>query len=366
MAKTHFYHSYDRDSKSLQEWLIQTGSQSLFAMVAEQQSTEHVAFLQEVAKQQNISLFGAVFPEVIFAGDFRQNGFVLVGFDKPLSHSLSPPDDLSAIKKLAETSDSKELSTIFFVFDALIPNIGSILDSLYLDIGDDIHYIGVNSGSETFQPMPCLFDNTKLVEQAVLAIRLPGDKPAFLEHGYTAPEQMITATSSSGNRITSIDWRPAFEVYAEQVKKHYDVDITPENFYELAVHFPFGIVRMDNQILVRIPVSLQDDGSLFCVGEIPDNALLTLLEAEPVETKDAVNTLIASLKNSGIDRPILFYCAGRKMHKKEAALYEIMAIDSAIPGYEVIGALSLGEIGNSRHQGYPLFHNATLVSFSLD
>jgi hypothetical protein len=76
-----------------------------------------------------------------------------------------------------------------------------------------------------------------------------------------------------------IDWRPAFEVHQEIIKAQYDIDLTRDNFYEYAVHFPFGILRAGGDAVVRIPVALADDGALYCVGEIPENAMLVLLQA---------------------------------------------------------------------------------------
>jgi len=37
----------------------------------------------------------------------------------------------------------------------------------------------------------------------------------------------------------------------------------------MRLHFPFGIIRANHEVLVRIPVALEEDGSLFCVGEVP-------------------------------------------------------------------------------------------------
>jgi hypothetical protein len=33
----------------------------------------------------------------------------------------------------------------------------------------------------------------------------------------------------------------------------------------------------NQQVLIRIPVALEDDGSVFCVGEVPENTMLIML-----------------------------------------------------------------------------------------
>ena len=189
---------------------------------------------------------------------------------------------------------------------------------------------------------------------------------AVLEHGYLAPEHLVAASSTEGNRIDSIDWRPAFEVYSERVYSQYGVEINKDNFYQYSVHFPFGIVRADNDILVRIPVALEEDGSLLCVGEVPPNSVLTLLEAPKKESLHTMETLVRRIPSLNVDKDVLtFYCAGRRMHLGEGAELELSTLKEYMPEIRFIGTLSLGEIGSSKEGGYPLFHNATIVCSKL-
>ena len=138
-----------------------------------------------------------------------------------------------------------------------------------------------------------------------------------------------------------------------------------ENFYQYAIHFPFGIVRANDEIIVRIPVALEEDGSLFCVGEVPPNAMLTLLQAPEVDSLSTVNKLVAGLE--ALNGPmagrelLTFYCAGRRLHIGDAAKGELKELESLSHVAAMAGALSLGEIGSSTEWGYPMFHNATLV-----
>ncbi|MDH5545237.1 MAG: FIST C-terminal domain-containing protein [Gammaproteobacteria bacterium] len=364
--------STDTADMDIERWISDSEARFICALVAEQECDAVVSRLQRLARSSGIQLCGAVFPEVIYKNDFQKQGFVLVGYQQAIPYRII--DDINAeseksisdqILPLLERNTSEFVPTLFCIFDAMIPNIGSLLDDIYSNIGDVVNYAGVNAGSETFQPILCIFDSVRFTQNAILALLLPTPHPAVLEHGYTAPAQTIVATAAEGNRITSIDWKPAFEVYAEQVKKHYDVDITKENFYENAVHFPFGIVRMSNEVLVRIPVALQDDGSLFCVGEVPENALLSLLMAEESNSHGAVDALVQEVRNQKCENFLLFYCAGRRMHMQNHAKEEVESIAGQFSEQEIVGALSLGEIGNSRKEGYPLFHNATLVSLPL-
>ena len=196
---------------------------------------------------------------------------------------------------------------------------------------------------------------------------LKGHHGAILEHGYHAPDRTVYATATEGNRIAQIDWRPAFEVYQELVRNKYNVEITPENFYQYAVHFPFGIVRANHHVVVRIPVMLAEDGSLFCVGEVPANSLLTLLEAPAVDSNETMSVLtrgLTTLNGGPVGAELLLlYCAGRRLHMgREAATAELREFSQRTGAQRTAGAVSLGEIGGSTVHGYPLFHNAALVA----
>ena len=134
------------------------------------------------------------------------------------------------------------------LFDGLVPHIASVLDGLYLRRGrPGVSYAGVPTpAARAFQPMPCLFDQDRLVGHGVLVpVAVRARWPRSLAHGYPAPERSMTATATStlGNQVIMIDWRPAFDAYQEIIRAQYGIALTRENFYQYAVHFPFGIVR---------------------------------------------------------------------------------------------------------------------------
>ncbi|HPW28501.1 MAG TPA: FIST N-terminal domain-containing protein [Rhodoferax sp.] len=362
--------------ETLGSWQEKFPDMGICAFLPEAQK-EQVSLLQSACARLQIPLVGAIFPALVHRGAFHTEGIWLLRFDTMPFYSLHadlPVDaegadrsaDLLAQQIAGQLKDQQE-ATLLMLFDAMLLNIGSTLDALYLRLANRVHYAGANAGSETFQAMPCLFDGNRVVNNGLLMVLLPDHKGAILEHGYKAPQNTVYATSTSGNRVSQIDWRPAFEVYQELVQSQYGVQITRDNFYEHAVHFPFGIVRANHHVVVRIPVMLNDDGSLFCVGEVPANSVLTLLKSPTVDSHETLAVLHDGLRALNGDcagtELLLFYCAGRRMHLGlERASLELQAFETRTQATQVAGALSLGEIGGSTLHGYPLFHNATLVA----
>ncbi len=338
---------------------------------------DKVGVVQSAFAKCKIPLMGAIFPALVKEGHFVTSGAWLLCFKEMPYFELigNLPVQAAEAELLMEKIagdiraqiDHTPDITLFMLFDAMVPNISTLLDNLYLHLANRVHYAGANAGSETFQPLPCLFDGERIVQNGVLLVLLSRHKGAILEHGYQTNPHTSYATSTSGNCISQIDWRPAFEVYRELVHEHYGEEVTAENFYQYGVHFPFGIVRANHHVLVRIPVMLAEDGSLFCVGEVPANSVLTLLKAPTVRTVETLHNVAEGLKalNGDIDGAelLLFYCAGRRLHLGiPMATTELEAFAGLTHASQVAGALSLGEIGGSTVNGYPLFHNATLVA----
>lgn len=358
-------------SSDFAAWRAAAPHCGVLALLAEADQSS-LPLLQAAARKQGIPLAGAIFPALLQDGEFMRQGVWLLRLDPMPAYALiaelnpceAPAERIHAALQPALRASSAP-TTLMLLFDSMLANIASILEALYQRLADRVHYMGANAGSETFQPMPCLFDAHQVVSNGVLCLLLPDDRGAALAHGYLSPDELISATATEGNRIISIDWRPAFDVYQERVKTLFGVALTRDNFYQFAVHFPFGILLANGDVVVRIPVALEPDGSLFCVGEVPANSMLTLLDAPAVDSRHTIQQLVGNLDaqfGACGERDLLtFYCAGRRLHLADAAQPELHDLLRQSGCRRVVGALSLGEIGSLRSAGYPVFHNATLV-----
>ena len=359
----------------LGSWHADHPEGGVLALVPEAERAR-VGVLQAACREAGVALAGAVFPALVLDDRFVTEGAWLLFFDEmPRVVLEDAPPALEAQADTAERiaqalrphlADAVPRTLLLFC-DALNPSVATLLDELYLRLADRVTYSGANAGSETFQSIPCLFDAERIVAASVLAILVERRGSAAIAHGYPVPERLTTATSTVGNRIVQIDWRPAFDVYRELAAAQYGVTVDRESFYTNAVHFPFGIVRANGVILVRIPVALEEDGSLFCIGEVPPSSVLTLLEAPTLDSADTVRSIVEQLTQpegslEGEDL-LLFYCAGRRLHLGlDAACEEIDRLRRRAGARRIAGALSLGEIGASARWDYPLFHNAALVA----
>ena len=359
--------------EALGAWSALPPGGAVLALVPEARAAG-VAPLQEACRELGLSLGGGVFPRLIRDGRFVDEGAWL------LHLAVAPPmglldelgdDPTEAARRLAEAiapalSERQPADTLFLLFDATTPNLASRLDALYLELGAAVRYSGVSAGSETFQPTPCLFDDARLLGGGALWALLPSSRKTVLLHDYAAPLGSSLATSAAGNRVTSIDFRPAFDFYRARMLAQYGVELTPESFYRYAVEYPFGIALANGQLLVRMPVALEPDGSIRCAGEVPENAVLVVVHAPDPRSGETARALAARLAEAHIARDVvLFYCAGRRLRLGAASDDDLRGLLEAAGG-RVVGALSLGEVGSIQDGAYPLFHNGAFVCVGLE
>lgn len=334
-----------------------------------ERNADQIHHIQSQCKSLGLSMVGAVFPAIIFEGTLKSEGCLINPLpDSCLALLIScnnrTPESISEQVAQLEADHSQGNTTntppnLFLIFDAQQPNISNILDHLYLKLHNRVRYSGTNAGSETFLPMPCLFDQDQQLGYGLWALLYATPFDIALAHGYKNFEP-ITATSTTGNRIHSINWRNAFEVYQEEIAKRYQQKVTQDNFYDFATHFPFGIMRLSGQPLVRIPVAVEEDGTLVCVGDIPEHTVISLLQGVEADSTETLDILAKQLGNPAPEYQV-FYCAGRRMHLGDTVNQELNLLTKRLPETNLSGALSLGEICNDDGQGYPLFHNAAIV-----
>lgn len=330
-----------------------------------------VPALQAHCRTAGVTLLGAVFPALLDPNGPATDRVLLIRLDSLPPHFLVEgldTDVQTAAQRITEAAGSvltdavAARQTVFWVFDGILPHIASLLMAITSPLHEQLHCLGVNAGSERFVSTPCLFDGLRFVANGALALVLPDLERHAVAHSYPTSQTLMRATSTTGNRIDRIDGRPALEAYKAVIRTEYGVDLTPDNFYDLAVHHPFGVVTALD-VLVRIPVALTNDGAMACVGEVPPGSVLRLLRAPALSDSTCVLDLTKRL-GSPCETLLTFYCAGRRMHfGVDGTIAELVNLQWSTGARRLVGALTLGEIDSMVTQGllFPQFHNASLV-----
>jgi hypothetical protein len=310
--------------------------------------------------------FGGVFPQVLGGKVRLTQGAVLVGMNRRVETSViqglsDPSTDFEGVLKDAFAGSDADYSTMFVFVDGLSTSIGGLIEVLFNQFGLEINYIGGGAGSISLRKQPCIFTNLGLLQDsAVLALtELPSS--IGVAHGWRSISDAFKVTEAIGNRIITLDWRPAFEVYREVVEQHSGLSFEVLPFLDIAKAYPFGIAKLDAEMVVRDPMQEQQ-GELVCIGEVPKGAFVHILYGRADTVIEAAGHALNLARldfSQGKPGFMLFVdCISRVLFLGEEFNQEINAVASdELP---MVGALTLGEIANNGHD-YLEFYNKTSV-----
>jgi len=311
-------------------------------------------------------LFGGVFPEVLYGGKRISRGTVVVGLSCPirthvvtgLSHLTTNPCSKWAVANV-RSGISDHL--MFVLLDGLAGGISSLVDGMFDEFGLDLNYIGGGAGSLDFVQKPCIFTNRGLLADAAVMALAQIPSGVGVAHGWEDVSHSFRVTESDGKRIISLDWRPAAEVYCEEVESISPMRFADTEFFDIAKAFPLGIGGLGDEVIVRDP--LQVDGTaLVCVSDVRVNAVVRILNgnhdslagAAEVALRDAARSLGGATPVAGL----VMDCISRALFLGDGVDVELETAWSL--GIPMAGALTIGEVAN-RGQVCLEFHNKTMA-----
>ncbi len=324
--------------------------------------------LEEVLKVSEVPLFGGIFPQIIFENRHYEQGTLLIGLSiRPnvaVIEGLSDPDrDYS--EEVCNVCGGN-CKTIFVLVDAFASRINDLIGNIFECYGMDLNTIGGGAGSLSMERGPYLFTEKGLIRDGAILASFSISSSVGVRHGWKQLSGPYYVTSSDLNTILTLDDEPAFEVYRRVVEKDIGAGLSCESFFEIAKSYPFGMQRIDAEMVVRDPIIVNDDGSITCVGDVPEGTYLHILKGEDdsliMATRQACED---AMKDFDVPlKKILFIdCVSRFLFMGDTFTDELDAVcESGIP---VIGVLTLGEIANNGN-GYLEFYNKTSVVAILE
>lgn len=317
-------------------------------------------------RQAGHAFIGGIFPRVIFGEETSTQGVVLLSI--PSSRGPILVRDLSNAQTLGERladlqSIDGDVQALLVFIDGLASNIGEFLGGLFGRYGSNLAYFGGGAGSLSLQQQPAILTTEGVFQDA--AVILPIYKPTHLgvRHGWQRLAGPLVASRTDKNRILELNWQNAFEVYRNTVEPVVGVSLSPENFFQHAKGFPFGMSRDGCEDVVRDPISVNEDGHLFCVGEVAQHSVLHILTGEPKDLLDAASQAGADCPAVSPNGYLLVDCISRNLFLGDRFGEELAAVrrGNQITGDDrLVGALTLGEI-SSIGGGYLEFLNKTIV-----
>ncbi len=312
-------------------------------------------------------LFGGLFPALIHGNRKIEKGTLVIGF--PFEVQVNAIDGLSDPHQDFDTlmedllPGMDDCPTLCVLVDGFSKRIGDFIEGLFNTFGLEINYIGGGAGSLSMKSKPCLFTNQGVSQDSAIIAGLSTHSGIGVSHGWKSIQGPFKVTEADRNRVISLEWEPAFDVYQQIVSAHSGRSLDSDNFYDLASAYPFGITKMMAERIVRDPVLTDEQGALVCVGEVPEGSFLDILNGDETSLIDAAGAAsrqaredFGPMEYAGFT--FLVDCISRALFLSDRFSEALEVVYDA--QWPMVGMCSIGEIANSG-QDYLEFYNKTCV-----
>ncbi|MFP4311234.1 MAG: FIST signal transduction protein [Nitriliruptoraceae bacterium] len=343
------------------------GVRSAIVLLAEK-GTPPATDLDAMLSRAPLPIIGGVFPAVVFDHRWSDRGAVLIGLSAELNTVLVEhlSEDEAAVRAaLADGLDPGALrdpTTVVFA-DATAEHLDGLLEGLFDRMGLLGSYLGGGAGSLSFQRRPCVFDNRGVRSDAAVVGVLDLPSCVGVAHGWQPVGAPLQITASSGRTVHELDHAPAAERYTQLVESHAVHAPDWTDFAAVAASYPLGIVKLDEEVVVRDPIARRGD-ALVCVGEIPQGAFVHLLhgdEASLLAAAAAVTDQLGGCQGGGTEVTLLLDCISRALFLGDRFVAELGTVAK---GRTLAGALTIGEVCSAGDRFLELY-NKTIVLASL-
>ncbi len=320
-----------------------------------------------------LPIFGGIYPKLVYRNQLMQQGWIMIGFNQTIDVTLvTNVSELSDDKKLEQAIDETAINrsqhttndSFLMFYDALINNIEPFIDCLFEYLDHQINIIGGGAGNLDFIKSPCIFTNQGLLNDVVQLVSLPNKLTMGVGHGWNILQGPFLVSESEKQTVMSINYSPAFNVYKEEIERVSEYVFAESNFFDIAKHFPLGIEDVNNQLVVRDPI-LTHDGFIQCVGNIPVNSMVYLLEGSLDSLFNSAQQAAKLATNNTDEDPfsasMLFDCISRVLYMEDNFKHELDLIAERCTEQAFFGVLFLGEIANNQSGVIKLLNKSTVI-----
>ena len=337
-----------------------------------------------------VPIIGSTGAAIISEQGIFENGLVLMllSLPKGIYFSIAYTKDIktkSAISSGEELGEKllygfknlpRNLSLIFF--DRLIEESSNFIYGLQEHLGHSFPCIGV-SASDTAQSLKTsLYFNQGTINDGCAAI-LWGGRLTFglgIQHGWKPLGKPRTVTASSDNIVKTIDGEPAVKLYKEYLAC--DIPKLKKDLKHLSLFYPIGVfLEGEQEYLLRNILTIEEDGSLVCQGNIPQTSTIRLMistketclaatyQAIDEAKKNLSGQVIRLTKEKTARVAIVFSSISRYTLLRRDAKRELEIIKENLePNTPIIGLYTYGTLAPlkaSSYRGRAYFHNQTIA-----
>lgn len=265
-----------------------------------------------------------------------------------------------------ERLEPRTHKVLLLLSDGLGGDQQEVVRGAYRVLGAEVPLVGGCAGDDLKMRSTSQFHNGVVLQHAIVGAAIGSDGPIGIgvEHGWRKVGEPMVVTSSSENRVLTLDDQPALIAYLRRLEAPPDVAASPEAFTRFALTHPLGLSRRRGDEVRFVAGADFEDGSLNCIAAVPQGSLAWMMEGDEHSVLGATNVACEHAIDALGGRPPLgllaFDCIARKGVLGDAGIEaEVRRIAQYAAGAPVAGFYTYGEIARTR--GVNGFHNQTLV-----
>ncbi|MDB4976522.1 MAG: hypothetical protein JWN48_4863 [Myxococcaceae bacterium] len=293
-------------------------------------------------------------------------------FSVGLGRGLSQ-DRAAAARQLFETFEGidgqdYQYRAAVVMSDGLAGHFDEFVEQLTVLTSGSYQFVGGGAGDDGKFARTHVFAGTEVHTDAVVALEVLSTKPlgVGVEHGWAPASEPLRVTDSQGMCLVALNGFPAveaFEEYAERTDQRFDRS-APLPFF---LHNILGI-DTGHGYRLRVPLSINADGSVACAAEIPRGATVRIMKASAQSSTEAAASAARSamrgLETAKPGAALFFDCVATRLRMGDMFGFELEAVAEALQGADLVGCNTYGQIARGEGQ-FGGFHNCTAVVFVL-
>jgi hypothetical protein len=260
---------------------------------------------------------------------------------------------------------------LILLSDGLAGDQQEIVRGAYGVLGAAVPLVGGCAGDDLRMTRTHQLHDDRVLTDSVVAAGIASTAPFGIgvRHGWRRVGEPMLVTASAANRVYTLDDLPALDVYLKHLGLDPSTTRDQQWLARLALTHPLGLGRPSGEDEVRL-ISGGDfiERSLSCMAEIPQGALVWIMEGDETSVLEATDAAcgdsLAALDGQTPLGVIAFDCIARRGVLGDAGIRtEIDRLAAVTSGVPVAGFYTYGEIARTR--GLRGFHNQTLVVLSV-
>lgn len=248
--------------------------------------------------------------------------------------------------------------------DALAGHADELIEQLTVSTGGNYQFFGGGAGDDANFRKTLVFCGTDVASDAVVALEILSNKPigVGVQHGWSPASKPMRVTEALGSKVISLNATSAAEVFEEHAAQ------TGQRFNQKdpVPFFLHNILGIDTGqgYKLRVPLAVNDDGSISCAAEIPTGATVCIMGTDARSAGEAAATAtraaVERLNGHTPQVAIFFDCVATRLRLGREFESELRAVEEALGTARFAGCNTYGQVARAEGQ-FGGFHNCTAV-----